>query len=126
MDLGSVLGIFFFGDDSTATGEHKLVQHAGPIALIFEGLLKSLSVNGVHMSDIEPSKFDAETMMKAFTKVVEAGKVVDAGELYKQKQYYAFGAACGDMISTTVLEGKSFLGWLWKFEETNLDIFWWS
>jgi len=110
MDVGSILGVFFFGDDSTATGEHKLVQHAGPVGLIFEGLLKSLSTNGVHLSDFDPSSVNAETMMKAFTKVVEAGQVVDAGDMYKQKQYYQFGVACGDMISTTVLEGKPFLG----------------
>jgi len=111
MDIGSILGIYFFSDSSTATGEHKMIQHAGPVAQIFEGLLKSFSVNGVHFSDLDASSLpNIDTMMNTFKQVVEAGKVVDAGEMYKQKQYYAFGVACGDMISSTVLEGKAFLG----------------
>jgi len=99
VDVGKILGIYF-GTSSTVPAEVL------PVMAIFEGMLSSLVSNGINLSDFNPTDYDAERMMKIFTKAVERGDVVDAGDLFNQHKYSQFGVALGEMISEIVVGGN--------------------
>jgi len=110
VDVGGILGIYFFGDSSTVS---KTQTHE-PVILVLEGMIQSLHSSGLRFHEIDPTHYSAESMIKAITPIVEQGKIVETSSLYSEGRYYEFGLSVGEIVSTTLLTGeesKAFLVW---------------